>query len=493
MADIKSIGAAVGGSAAAAAQEPHLEEESITKPGDVSVDVLDLFTSSGQTFNLKGFMIDLQLTEDIWTPAIYGNVTITDANNMINLGPIRGGEILHLKLRTKTMEDVPVNIIEKSFQIYAIESRVLNNDREAFYDLKFTSIEAISDQQRSLTQAYGHDSSTTTDQIAEKIWLDHCQEFRRIDEKNAVSNLIIGDTPHKSRVQYTSNHWTPFQNLQFLSRKAVGAKHKGSDFIFFEGNKNFYFTSIQNLIQAQLDTGLFEHYVYEQAGQDMMHRNTGDDFLGSPLPKMFSKIESITVPRTVDIIDGQDSGYYASSVRVYDMYSKEQAEYIIDARNNFKEFVHTEEGIPVPAGVQRNPYSYVNIKYLNMLTSAGMQGGLNTGAKGAAANVNVAESQLLRQNYFNSFKDNTFEVTVPGRTDIEVGYLIKLAYPITGDKPADAEYDDIVDPVLSGNFMISCIKHTINTEGHKMLMEIVKNGYAEGTGPEDDVVPMEDF
>ena len=175
MADIKSIGAAVGGSAAAAAQEPHLEEESITKPGDVSVDVLDLFTSSGQTFNLKGFMIDLQLTEDIWTPAIYGNVTITDANNMINLGPIRGGEILHLKLRTKTMEDIPVNIIEKSFQIYAIESRVLNNDREAFYDLKFTSIEAISDQQRSLTQAYGHDSSTTTDQIAEKIWLDHCQ------------------------------------------------------------------------------------------------------------------------------------------------------------------------------------------------------------------------------------------------------------------------------------------------------------------------------
>ena len=124
------------------------------------------------------------------------------------------------------------------------------------------------------------------------------------------------------------------------------------------------------------------------------------------------------------------------------------------------------------------------------LTSAGMQGGLNTGSKGAAANVNVAESQLLRQHYFNSFKDNTFELTVPGRTDIEVGKLIKLAYPIAGDKPEDAEYDEIVDPVLSGNFMISCIKHTINTGvGHKMIMEVVKNGYAIGTGPEDDVVP----
>ena len=486
----KAIGAAVGAAAMGNAAEPNIEEENISRPGDIVIDVLDLMTSSGQVFNIKSFMIDLQLTEDIWSPAIYGNVTITDANNMINLGPIRGGELLIVKLRTKTLEDIPENLIEKTFQIYAIESRVLNNDRESFYDLKFTSIEAVSDQQRSITQAYGHDSSTTTDQIAEKIWLDHCQEFRRIDEKKAVSNLIIGDTPHKSRVQYTSNHWTPFQNLQFLSRKAVGNKHKGSDFIFFEGNKNFYFTSIQNLIKAQLETGLFEHYVYEQAGMDMRHRDTGDNFLGAGLPKMFSKIDAITVPRTVDILDGQDSGYYASSVRVYDMFSKEQAEMIIDGRNNFADFVHTEDGIPIPEGIQRNPYSFVNIKYLNMLTSPGMQGGLNTGSKGAAANVNVAESQLLRQHYFNSFKDNTFELTVPGRTDIEVGKLIKLAYPIAGDKPEDAEYDEIVDPVLSGNFMISCIKHTINTGvGHKMIMEVVKNGYAIGTGPEDDVVP----
>ena len=87
----KTAGAAIGAAAMGNASEPNIEEENISRPGDVVIDVLDLMTSSGQIFNIKSFMIDLQLTEDIWSPAIYGNVTITDANNLINLGPIRGG------------------------------------------------------------------------------------------------------------------------------------------------------------------------------------------------------------------------------------------------------------------------------------------------------------------------------------------------------------------------------------------------------------------
>ena len=470
------------------------EEEIISKSGDVSIDELTLLTSTGEVFDFTPFMLDFTLHEDMWSPAMFGQVTVTDANNLINLAPIRGGEILSIKARTKTLQDDPRNVIEKSFQIYSIEDRHLNNDREQWYVLKFCSVEAVSDQSRSISQAYGYGSDTLTDQIVIKIWNDHVQEYRRIDAPADKSNLIVGDTPHKSRVQYTSNFWTPFQNIQFLSRKSRGNKYKGSDFIFYESNKNFYFTSIQNLIGTQLDIGLFEHYIYEQPGQDMKHRDSGDTYLGASLPKGFSKIEHIKVPRTVDIIDGQDSGFYSSAVRVYDMFSKEQAEYIIDGRNNFADFVHTEEGIPIPMGVQRNPYSFVNIKYLNMLTSPGQQGGLAAGAKGAAANPNTAESALLRQNYFNSFKDNTFEITVPGRTDIEVGMLIQLAYPVAGDKAPDATYDEVVDPVISGNFMISAIKHSINSfTGHKMVMEIIKNGYAIGTGPEDDVVPMEDF
>lgn len=467
-----------------------VEQESITKAGDVALDELLLMSGDGEVFDFKPFFLDIVLREDMWSPTMFGEVTVTDAANIINRAPIRGGEILNIKLRTKTLDDTPNNVINKSFQIYAVENRILNNDRESFYTLKFTSIEGISDQAKSISQAYGHDDSTTTDLIALKIWEDHCQEFRRIDEKKDLSNLVIGDTPHSSRIQFTSNYWTPFQILQYLTKKSSGNKHKGADFVFFESNKNFYFTSIQNIIQTQKDGGLFEHYVYEQSGQDLKHRDTGDDFVGAGLPKAFSKIEEMTIPRTVDILAGQDSGYYASALTAYDMFTKESAEYFIDGRNNFADFVHTEEGTTIPMGIQRNPYSYLNVKYLNMLTSPGMQGGLSEGSKGAAANVNMAEAPLLRQNYFNSFTDNRFELIVPGRTDIEVGRMIKIAYPTTGDKAPDLTYDEIVDPVISGNFLITAIRHTVNQTDYKMILEVCKNGLAQGTGPEDDVVPV---
>ena len=465
-------------------------EEKILKPRDVSIDELLLMTQNGDIYDFVNFYIDLIIREDMWSPAMFGEISVTDANDMINTANIRGGEILNIKLRSKTLEDVPANVINKSFQIYAIENRILNNDRESYYTLKFCSIEAVSDQQRSISQAYGYDSSATTDMIAQKIWEDHCVEYRRIDEKKDLSNLVIGDTPHSSRIQYVSNFWTPFQNLQYISKKANGNKHRGADFVFFESNKSFYFTSIQNMIQTQLDNGLFEHYLYEQAGMDMNHRDTGDTYVGAGLPKSFSKIEEIRVPRTIDILDGQDSGYFASAVMAYDMFSKEQGEYIVDSRNQFDSFVHTEEGVPIPQGIQRNPYSMLNIKYLNMLQSPGQQGGLAEGAKGEKANANIAESSLLRQNYFNSFNDNKFEIIVPGRTDIEVGRLIKLAYPRAGDKAPDMTYDDVVDPVISGNFIITAIRHTVSPLDYKMIVEICKNGLAEGTGGKDDVVEI---
>ena len=75
---------AVGAAGAAIAQ---LFEEKITKPGDVNIDELTLLTSTGDIFDMKGFMIDLELHEDIWSPCLFGQITITDANNLINVAP----------------------------------------------------------------------------------------------------------------------------------------------------------------------------------------------------------------------------------------------------------------------------------------------------------------------------------------------------------------------------------------------------------------------
>ena len=111
--------------------------ENISKPGEVKCDELFILTQDMTKYDLMHesgkFVFEVILREDIWSPTLSGSVEVTDAVNAISKWPIRGGEVLVMKYRTSTFEDKPANIIEKSFQIYSIENRKLNNDREQLH------------------------------------------------------------------------------------------------------------------------------------------------------------------------------------------------------------------------------------------------------------------------------------------------------------------------------------------------------------------------
>ena len=87
-----------------------IEEENIVAAGDVAIDELLLMTQNGDVYDFVNFYIDIIIREDIWSPALFGEINVSDANDMINEANIRGGEILNIKLRTKTLEDTPGNI-----------------------------------------------------------------------------------------------------------------------------------------------------------------------------------------------------------------------------------------------------------------------------------------------------------------------------------------------------------------------------------------------
>jgi hypothetical protein len=68
-------------------------------------------------------------------------------------------------------------------------------------------------------------------------------------------------------------------------------------------------------------------------------------------------------------------------------------------------------------------------------------------------------------------------ITVPGRTDVEVGRLLYFLYPSLGGK---AESDNTSselqqDKLYSGYYLITAINHRINRHEHSMTMEIVKD------------------
>ena len=57
-----------------------------------------------------------------------------------------------------------------------------------------------------------------------------------------------------------------------------------------------------------------------------------------------------------------------------------------------------------------------------------------------------------------------------------------LQYPSPITKTEDVDPDELFDRQLSGKYLITAIRHKIDTVAHTMRMEIVKNGLPESMG-----------
>jgi len=442
------------------------DEEVLQFAGEVDVEEVFITSSlNPSNVDLTNFMVEFNLYEDLFSPTMHGDIVISDSNNLITELPMIGTELITVKFRTPTLLDVPENIIEKTFQVYSITNRTLNNDRSQFYALNFMSVEAYSDNAVALSKTFDGNTADLVSKHFEMI-----QGKRRVDQ-NRKTGLVIHDTPHASQIRYTSCYWSPIKNIMFIGRRVKGAQIGMGDFIFFETNKAFYFTSLESLIADQRTVGVFDEYVYELQPDSIPRFNP--DKYGNTFPSSMTRIEEMTVPKVIDVLDGQDSGYYGQVNRGYDMFTKKMSENIFDARQQLGNFVRTENGVPIPSDILLDPQTQTQFVSYN-------SGLYNT--YGLDAETHDPKI-MFRKSYLNSFNQFKFEITIPGRTDIEVGQLISILYPAAKTKLGDeTEMDDVFDPLLTGQYIVSALHHTITTERHVIRAEVIKNGLTKSLG-----------
>jgi len=436
--------------------------ETLIHAGEYKLESLNLTSqNSGASADITEFMLELNIYEDIFSFCMTGNLIVADAANLISNFPILGNEYITIKVRTPTLEDIPGNVIEKTFQIYAIYDRVLNDDRSQYYNISFMSIEGYENTTSVVTKAF----SGPTDEIAQKIYEDYIEYDRP---------LVILDTPHTSRIKYTSNHWSPFRNMNFISKTAKGSKLKGSDYLFFESNQSFYFASIEGLIQSQLN-GVFDEYVLERNGANMPRRITDVGYTGNRLPDSVTAIEDLKMLTTIDVLDGNNKGAFSASIDGYDFYTKKVIN--VSSDFDFPDFVKTGSKSIIPSTLLKDPRAHKTFQSHNtgLFSDFGITEEKELPSGSAASNIST--NKLNRKGYLNSFDNNKFEAVLPGRTDIQVGNVISLLYP-SAEAPGE-DLSTVLDPLLSGFYIISAIHHKFDSTRHSMITELIKNGYED--------------
>lgn len=446
---------------------------------NLEIDDLTIVTLDGKAKSLLDFYTEIRVFESIFLPTLTADIQIRDPENIIESLPIVGGETLHMKLRTTSFPDDPGACIQRSWAVSEIANRGLDNDRQQVYLLRLVSPEMMNDTAHTLNRAIpGPGADTNTEAIANYIFDEHIvQEGRYLPDDDA-NELIITGTPHKSSIQYISNSWTPFENMNYICKKIQAADIEGSDFFFFESNKSYQLASLQHLI-ADAKEAYFEEYSYKQGSLPLKIREEGS-YIGIEVPEYFCRIESMNIPRTISIIEGNLSGYYSSNIQAYDMFNKKFKNYHLDIHNDFNKYITTDENVPVPKGISKSPSAYTSVKLLNSYTWNNPE--QSQGVNDDALQTHFT-SDAVRKQYINSFEDYQFLIDVPGRTDIEVGRGIKLDYPKPSAK--SNEDTDVTDEVLSGLYIVTEIKHKINAAEYVMTLRITKNGVGKDLGGSD--------
>ena len=88
------------------------------------------------------------------------------------------------------------------------------------------------------------------------------------------------------------------------------------------------------------------------------------------------------------------------------------------------------------------------------------------------SNVQTRQKRISRLKQAETYK---IEITVPGRTDYTVGQVVAVkkfkSEPVNGSDNTD----DILDNLISGNYLVSAIHHRISRQDHECTMELIKD------------------
>lgn len=460
----------------------------LQKAGDVVYNEVLIISETAGVIDIKEYVVEINIYEDIFSPCLHGNIIIRDTQNLIEKVPIIGDEILTLDISTPQISNIPndpTNYIQKSFAIYAIKNRILSNeDKEQLYSLHFISMEGIMDNVSYICQKF----EGTTDEIVQKVFDDNFKDLPRYlnasntKETAPKTGIYISDQPHSSKVSFLPTMWTPFQIMNYLAKRSLGnTLTEAPTYLFYETTKSFYFCSLSGLIKDQLDAG----YV---ANKFKYRKKTHDEQLGEEAIKAgYTHIENLEFLTNMDVLQGQDLGHFASSLCTLDMVNKEYVGTVYDHGFDFQKYPHLgnyESTTTNSVAPTKKEKKYNSIFPANVIRSADSKVFVETIHRGVLDNqddtiMNLHPEKYVQQrnSLFSDITTMKMKITVPGRTNMEVGTIVDLDYPSVASNREQGTNEDIRDKWVSGYYMITAIHHQITKLRHNAICEISKDSY----------------
>jgi hypothetical protein len=250
----------------------------------------------------------------------------------------------------------------------------------------------------------------------------------------------------------------PFEAISWLSNYAIPYENGGADMIFFETKDGFYFGSIATLYGGTP----IATYNYQPSDTEV-----------SKVNDLFT-ILNYEFVKTYDSLDAINSGMYANRLISLDPISRTKTvtdfnkaglpgyEATGTALNRFGRY--SEEMVESNLQLVFGNASQVDEEYISQSPGS------------VAKNIRIEtfvphrKAQLALANY------TVMKAIIPGNSNLTVGQLVKININSLGMDGAGKEANTGDDMYYSGNYLITAIRHIIQTQGvYQTVLELAKN------------------
>ena len=451
--------------------------------------------AGGKEIEITNMVGDIVIQESIHTNYMTMELTCGDSANLIGTLPIVGGELITVRLHSNHLEsDKDSQIIHQTFVIDSIVNRRFKDDREETYTIKCITPEGYKNNTTVISERFSGPPRDIFLEIYNRFIRDGKVITEDIEKEGPDLSFLdmSQQTFKKDNHCFISNYWTPYKCMNYLASKVAPAPAGGKELMpnvkYFQSDKGHYVTSLSKLAAFYKEQGVIydEFFLLPNNDTPFMldeKRTTvsGYRFLTPFVSKQLNTMSTLEMPYYTHDIKDQVSGFQGNMTVGFDMTTRLPYHMEFDYTPNQPE--------RRKQNIRTMPQGYNDFFHLEDLTTMRQ---LSMSEPRSALNVQIGSSQIWTDNDFGidwrffldtAYRDTAIEelnrleiaFTAPGRTDIDLGMLVYLNIPKTGEKPKGST--SVFDKRLSGIYIITGIRHGVGTadSSHNMRVTCVRD------------------
>jgi hypothetical protein len=415
--------------------------------------------------DISPLILEYNLHEDIFSPAILGNVTVADAQAFQALFPLVGDEQFQVDLASPNRDD---QHLLSNFRIYKMENYGPAKDRATVYSLHAAGSPIVYDQTKIVTGAYG---PATADKIVQGLFNTYL--------KPVVTTPLLTAEGCRGTHTFTYPKMSPLRAIALTASEAVSETFPDSVLAFYETHEGFHFRSLASLFkQVPAET---YYWTTQNVQEDASHQYK----MGSAAFFKHQIIISYVQHRAFDILRGLTNGQFGMTQQFLDPVMKVFGSRTYTYSDAFGASPHvgdTRDGtFPVLKSASRlldgaeQAHSRYHVTSLPKGPSAFISNRLQA-AK--ATDYPRHRTEHLAASYASLIQlqnTATFLVAVPGNSNLSAGHVVDLVLPVMTGNQRDATRGGF----SRGHYLVTSLCHRYSSGVYTTVLECMRDSSAQ--------------